>query len=190
MILLIDNHSSYIGKIAEMLDEWKIKFTIKDQKSPLSDINKNKVKGIILSGGGPNIDKKINLSMIRADLVSLLDFNLPVLGICEGHQIISEVFGGEVGKLKKTINKINKVRLLKKEAIFKGLPDIIEIKEDHGRYVKKIPEDFVLAATSKKDKIESLFHKTKPIFTIQFHPEGSGEFGEKIMKNFIDICNS
>ena len=189
MILIIDNHSGNINKIEKILKKFNQKYKIQNQSSLFKEI-KN-IKGIILTGGGLILDKKIMLNKIRADTSSIINYNVPVLGICLGHEIIGELCGAEISKLKKPIkDKEIKIKILKREAIFKNLPEEISVWENHSRHLSAIPNSFVLAATSQKSKAEALFHKTKPIYTVQFHPEESSEIGEQIIKNFLDICNS
>lgn len=186
MILVINNNSKYVKTLNNLLRKNKVRFTIKDQRGFIDNIKG--ISGVILSGGGPNLDRKIDISSIRADISSLFNFNVPFLGICEGHEIIGEVFGGNISKLKKKIESFNKIILLKKNKIFKNIPERVEMYESHSRYIKKLPPEFEIAATSEKNKIEALFHKTKPIYGVQFHPEFSGKFGEQIIKNFLEIC--
>jgi len=144
---------------------------------------------VILSGGGPLLDKKIYFKKIRADISCLINYTVPILGICEGHEIIGHACGGELVKLKKKARYTNlKLKILNKTKIFKGLPDTIEVYEHHSRYVKNVPDDLIITASSKKDKIEAFFHKKRPIFGVQFHPEKSGKAGEKIFKNFVELC--
>lgn len=189
MILVINNHTVTLKDLKKVLKKLGATFIIRDQKSSLSGLEKKHIKGIILSGGGPNLDKKINVKQIRADLMSLAENKVPILGICEGHQIIGAEFGGAVKTLKSyLINKKEKIKILKRSKIFKGLPKEIYAFEYHGRYVSQIPKEFDLAAESKEIKNEAFFHKTRPIFSVQFHPERSGEHGEKIINNFLTIC--
>ena len=189
MILLINNHSGKIYEISKVLKKLHTEYTIRDQKSNLSKINKSSISGVILSGGGLQLDKKIKFNQIRADIASIMRFNVPILGICLGHEIIAEAFGGEIVKLRKEeIDSNLNVRILKKSKIFKGLPNYMEADEQHSRYVRDLPKEFIVTAHSKRDKIEAFFHKKKPIFGVQFHPEDSGIIGEQIIKNFLDIC--
>lgn len=188
VILIVNNHSPYVKELREIVEKRGMKIVVVDQRDDLSSIRKQEIEGIILSGGGPNLDRLIDIDDIKADIVSILNFSAPILGICEGHQIIAQVFGGKINRLKKYFEKENKITILKKSAIFEGLDKEIIMKESHGRYVKSISEDFVIAATSEKTKIEAVFHKSKPIFSVQFHPEASGPNGQKIIENFLDIC--
>ena len=189
MLLIIDNHSGLVGSITRILDELKCKYIIKDQKSFLADINVEKIKGVILSGGGPDLDTEIDVNDIRADFAALINFDVPVLGICEGHEIIGYACGGTVKRLKdRVVTESNTVKILNKSKIFKGLPNEIKVYENHGCYVSNLPDFLELTATSSANTIEGFFHKTKPIYCVQFHPEESGEYGEKIIKNFVSLC--
>ncbi len=190
MILIINNRSPYTKKIINIVKKHGFKTILKDQRSPLDDVDKKKVKGVILSGGDPNLDRKIDINQIKANTVSLVAFNAPIFGICQGFEVIAQFFGGEIQRLEKRIGKFQEVKILKKTKIFKNLPEKILMDEWHQLYVKKIPRDFVLTATSRKNKVEAIFHKSKPIFGVQFHPESSGENGEKIIRNFLEICHS
>ena len=186
MILIIDNHSGNLNKIKSILKKYNQNYLVKEQSS-LFKKSKN-IKGIILTGGSLILDKKIMLSKIRADVSSIINYDVPILGICLGHELIAELCGAEVVKLKTPIkDKEIEIKILKRKAIFKDLPEKIVVWENHSRYLRAIPNSFNISATSGKSKTESLFHKTRPIFTVQFHAEESHEMGEKIIKNFLDI---
>ncbi len=190
MILIVDNHSENLGEITRILRKINVKYYSIDQSSPFTRVNVKKTKGVILSGGGPNLDKFINLRSIRANIACLVNMDVPILGICEGHEIIGDACGGIISKLKKPSKyKSLHINIIKKRGIFKGLPDSIHVYESHGRFVEDIPPELEVTAKSHKDRIEGFSHKNRPIFGVQFHPERSGEYGEKIIKNFIDLCS-
>ncbi|MCK5474310.1 MAG: gamma-glutamyl-gamma-aminobutyrate hydrolase family protein [Candidatus Aenigmarchaeota archaeon] len=191
MILIIDNHSKNVPLIENILKKFNVKYKVFDQKTDFRNIEKNTYKGIIFSGGVPYLDEKIYFDAIKADISCMINYDIPILGICVGHEIIGEACGAELLKLKKPSWMPNlKVKILKKSKIFKGLPDEIIAYEHHERYLKNVPAELEIAATSRKDKVEAIFHKTRPIFGLQFHPEKSGVAGEKIFKNFVDLCYS
>ena len=189
MILIVDNHSENLGEITRILRKYKVKYYSIAQNASFNRVNVKQTKGVILTGGGPNLDRLINLRQIRANIACLVNLKIPILGICEGHEIIGDACGGIISKLKKPSRyKSLHVNILKGSAIFKGLPSSIHVYESHGRFVEDIPPLLEVTATSHKDRIEGFFHKTKPIFGVQFHPERSGEHGEMIIKNFVDLC--
>lgn len=188
-ILVVDNHSEHLGDLKKVLEKYRAPYIIVDQRALFNGTkNLYNISGVILSGGGPELNQKIDLSSIRADIASVLNFSVPVFGICEGHQILGEIFGGDVLERKNELKRKVKVKLKKRKFIFEGLPEIIEGYENHGRYVRNVPFSMDVVASSREDRVEAMFHKTKPIFSVQFHPEKSGENGEKIIKNFLDIC--
>jgi len=192
MILIINNHSKKNKKLEAILRNFDVPYIVKDQRSYLKGFRiQHKVKGVILTGGKPDLDKKINLNKIRADLVCLINYDVPILGICEGHELIAYTSGGAIRRLKKRF-KTNAqiVKICSKKDLFKGLPDKIIVTENHSGFVDYLPDFFELTATSRKDRVEGISHKEKPIFGVQFHPETSGEFGVKILKNFVKICYS
>lgn len=191
MILIINNHSRNIFEIKKILSKLGANYKVKDQRTILKKSDHKDVKGVILSGGGPDLDKKVFFDQIRADMECLVNFDVPVLGICEGYEIMAESCGAEIVTLKKPARYEKlEVEILVKSDIFRGLPDRIYVYEHHSMYVKNVSDDLIVSATSGKNRIEAIFHKKKPFFGLQFHPEMSGESGEKIFRNFIKICDN
>ena len=98
-------------------------------------------------------------------------------------------FGGTVEESK--LPEFGKIQLtiLKYNEIFKGVPETSTVWESHNDEVKFIPEDFDLLAESDNCKIQAMKHKKKPFYGLQFHPEVEHtEYGQKIFKNYADIC--
>lgn len=160
-----------------------------------------KVKGIILSGGAmsvfdkksPSIDKKI------------LDLNIPILGICYGHQIIAHILGGKVdagkageyGPTKINLNSHIKRETLKNEksesaSLFSKVKNTELVWMNHRDIVRKAPTGFDILATSEGNVVAALGNAKKKIYSVQFHPEVSHtKCGDTILKNFaINICKS
>ncbi|MDA1197132.1 MAG: gamma-glutamyl-gamma-aminobutyrate hydrolase family protein [Nanoarchaeota archaeon] len=189
MILLINNHSIHTKKIARILRKHKVAYVQLDQSSLLHKVIASTVSGVILSGGTPDLDEQIKYGQIRANIAALLRFNIPILGICEGHEIIAEAYGAELLVLPtKHQDHEHKTTLKIRTKIFKGLPRTIEMYEAHSKFVKRVSPDFFIAASSRNGRIEAMFHKKRPIYSVQFHPEKSGEYGEKILMNFVKMC--
>lgn len=191
MILIVDNYSQNLKEITKILRKTNQKYYIIKQNDSFDRVKLNKTKGVILTGGDPSLDRLIHLNQIRANIACLINLDVPILGICEGHEIIGNACGGDVTKLRKPSHfNYLRVKVIKRSKIFKGLPENIFVYESHSRYVSRVPKIFEVTANSRKDKIEGMFHKTKPIFGVQFHPERGGDVGEQIIKNFLDICDS
>jgi GMP synthase (glutamine-hydrolysing) len=124
----------------------------------------------------------------------------PVLGICGGHQQIARSYGSTLG----IMNRIEpgegyegavKVRGFydvetNAEGIFARLPRCVSVWQSHYEEVKELPEDFELTASSETCRIEAMRHKTRPLFSVQFHPELFDEEhpqGKNILKNFLKL---
>jgi len=146
--------------------------------------------GIIFSGGGDSVNDD---NFIDFD-DKLLKFDLPILGICYGHQIIAKKFSSKIKKA--NVSEFGKTKLeIIKSDIF---PDIFSgIKENnfsvwmsHRDEVLTIAKNFEIIAKTKDCKIAGMMHKQKKIYTLQFHPEVSHtENGDIILKNFAKkIC--
>ena len=189
MILLINNHSIHTKKIAAILRKHKVAYVQRDQTSLLHKVHASKISGVILSGGTPDLDGEIFYRRIRANIAALLRFNVPIFGICEGHEIIAEAFGAELLVLPtKHKSPDHKTTLKTRTKIFRGLPRTLEVYEAHSKFVKRVSPDFLITASSPNGRIEGMFHKKRPIYSVQFHPERSGEHGEKILLNFVGLC--
>ncbi|MFH1590907.1 MAG: gamma-glutamyl-gamma-aminobutyrate hydrolase family protein [archaeon] len=189
MILIVDNHSKNVPLIKAALTRLNASYIVRGQKALFRDVERKRIKGVIMSGGRPVLDKEIHLKDIRADISCLINYDVPILGICEGHEIIGVACGGELRALRIPARSTdNKVRLLTKRGIFRGLPSTIPVYEHHSKYLRDVPATLQVAATSTKDRIEAVFHKHKPIFGLQFHPERMGDTGLKIFFNFLALC--
>ncbi len=189
MLLIIDNQSSYIKYFKRnFLSEQKFSYMFFDHNQPIKLPPKAKVNGIILSGGKGNPYEPLNLT---TDFVALMNFNVPVLGICLGHEIIAVSHMGRIKRLSSIQNKKVKITITKlDDPIFKGLnKSEVYFKRKHYYCVSKLPPEFLVLGKSEICDDEIIKHKDKPIYGFQSHPEVSGEDGLLIMKNFLRICN-
>lgn len=188
MILLIDNKSDYFFALKKYLKNRSIRFVIAGRNSDLKTIMKHRYKGIILTGGPLQYDQKLFIENVSINFAVLLDLTVPILGICFGHQTIAEAFGGRVKRAKTRLKTIEKIRLVKRSALFKSIPSTFMVYKDHIDYIAKIPYNFELLARSVSCPVEAIKHKYRPIYGVQFHPAMSGELGYAILDNFIKIC--
>ncbi|MFH1607937.1 MAG: type 1 glutamine amidotransferase [archaeon] len=140
--------------------------------------------GVILTGGVITVseeEKYPYLKKVKEFLLESSKGNLPILGLCLGHQMIADAFGGKVEGLDKTEVGFRKMRANKQNPLLKGIPNEFYCFNYHGEYVSEIPQDFENFASSKECKVHLIQHKTKPIFGIQFHPEYDRETARKII---------
>ena len=188
-ILVIDFGSQYTQLIARRVREIGVYCEIYHYKNSLSAIKKFNPQGIILSGGPETVKQKGSPKVPD----KLFDLGIPVLGICYGMQAIAKQLGGKVELAKK--REFGHADLsLKNTAsgLFKGIKGrSIHVWMSHGDHVSRLPKGFKSCASSNNSPIAALFHPTKKIFGLQFHPEVTHTpQGKKILKNFVrDICN-
>ena len=183
-ILVINNKGQYNHRIQRSLQYLKIPSELVSNELSIEDIEEKKPIGLIL-GGGPSIDGVGN----AADYIK--HFDIPILGICLGHQLIAKTFGGEVSTSDTESYAQVKIDLLDTSNLFKGLESPLDVWSSHKDEVHTLPDEFEIIATSSLCDIEAMKHKEKEIYGIQFHPEvyhtPKGEF---IFKNFYEICQN
>ena len=189
-ILIIDFGSQFTQLIARRIRELGVYSEIISHKkiNNLEKLKRN-VQGLVLSGGPLNVyeNKKVNFNK------KLLDLDIPVLGICFGHQIISKELGGRVKKSKfrefglVKIKKNNNSILTKNFFNNKGSNNVWM---SHADQVSKLPKGFKIIASSNNSKLTIIENTKKRMYGIQFHPEVTHtQKGKIILRNFIfSIC--
>ena len=180
-LLLVDCGSRYIENLVSSLKTTYIT-RIKIEKISQSDLN-NK-DGIVISGS-PTLITQIDPSLLLEKTKLCLSSNLPILGVCMGHQLIGMCFGGEISLGEARMGK-EQIEIIGKSKIFNNIKTTIFMHEAHREEIT-LPKGFILAAYSNRTKVEAIEHKIKPVYGLQFHPEKSGAQGQQIIDNFIEI---
>jgi GMP synthase (glutamine-hydrolysing) len=189
MLLIIDNQSAFIKKFKrQFLSEQDFDYVFFDHNQPITLSAKTQIKGIILSGGRGNPYEPLNLT---SNYVALMNFDVPVLGFCLGHEIIAVAYRGRIKKLNDYHGKKELVSITQPEdPIFDGLESKeILLQKRHSFQVSELPESFVSLARSDTTETEIIRHKTKPIYGFQSHPEVASPEGLHMVKNFLKMCN-
>ena len=188
-ILIIDFGSQFTQLIARRIREFGVfSEIISHKKIKNKDINE-KIKGIILSGGPLNVYDIKKYSFDK----NIVENEIPVLGICFGHQILSKIKGGKVKQSKHrefglaNIFKKNNSPLIKN--YFKNRK-YVKVWMSHADQVSKLPKNFKVVASSQNSKFAIVENSLQRIYGVQFHPEVTHtENGKIIIKNFIfSIC--
>jgi GMP synthase-like glutamine amidotransferase len=188
MLLIIDNQSAFIKKFKrQYLAEQDFDYVSFDHNQPITLSAKTIIKGIILSGGKGNPYEPLNLT---SNYVALMNFDVPVLGICLGHEIIAVSYRGRIKKLSEYHGKKEIITIIKPgDPIFGGIEKSeVSLIKRHAFHVSELPPSFESLATSDTCPNEIIKHRTKPIYGFQSHPEVSGEEGMQMVKNFLKIC--
>ena len=187
-IVIIDFGSQFTQLIARKIREIGVYSEIINFNQVRNLTNNKSIKGIILSGGPLTTTNKNFISLDN----HILSLNLPILGICYGHQILAKKFGGKV--------KISKAREFGRAFVksksespitknfFNNKSNLVWMS--HQDIVTKIPSTFKNIASSANSKFAIISNEKKKYYGIQFHPEVSHTINGKILiRNFvIDIC--
>lgn len=152
------------------------------------EIHARNPEGIILSGGPYSVYSDSEKLGVCNDI---LEYDVPVLGICLGHQIIAQHFGGQVRQGDKAEYASVEIRILDEDELFKGLPAKIKVWASHKDEIASMPDGFTRLAESDVCNIEALKHNKKKIYSVQFHPEVEHTpDGMKILENFVNTCKN
>ncbi|MGC8608681.1 MAG: GMP synthase subunit A [Thermoplasmata archaeon] len=185
-IYVIDNGGQWTHREWRVLKELGVETKIVPNDADSHELDD--ADGIVLSGGAANID--VELDRLGNVEKFIEDHNYPIFGICVGAQFIALHYGADVVKAK--YPEFGKTRLEIKisENILEGVPPKIQVWENHNDEIINLPQDFVLMAGSDTCNVQAFYHKKRPIFAVQFHPEVENtEFGRNIFQNFIKICD-
>ena len=184
-ILIIDFGSQFTQLIARRIRELGVfSEIISHKKIKLKNVD-NSIKGIILSGGPLNVYENNRYSFDK----NIINLNIPILGICFGHQILSKLNGGKVKQSKHREFGLANVYKKNESLLTKNFFNKKKFKKvwmSHADQVSKIPKNFKIIASSNNSKFAIVENKEKKLYGVQFHPEVTHtENGKKIINNFI-----
>ena len=145
-------------------------------------------RGIILMGSAASVNDQYEwMKDIEKVIFKAIEKQLPILGICFGHQFLAHLFGGKVDYLWDTTKKrgIRKVQTLENNLLVEPQDDFLVYSHQEGVTIS--PKDFEVSATSEMVKIEGMVHKELPIWSFQPHIESSRAFATRIGVNSKDF---
>jgi GMP synthase (glutamine-hydrolysing) len=183
MILIIDCGSQKTPFIEEAVDLQMDYITV--GLSEVTKVDTEDKFGVIISGA-PILITEIDYSKYLDKLSFLKEITIPVLGICFGHQMLGLLHGALPSRQKED-RDWQVIETLEEHPLFDKMPTEFEMMEDHCECIS-LPKDFVLLGVSDACVNEAMYHKEKPLFGVQFHPEVSGNQGTLLIENFVNIC--
>lgn len=185
-ILILDFGSQYTQLIARRVRENKVFSRIIPYNTPANEIALMNPKGLILSGGPASV---VNKKSPYPDK-GIFKLGIPILGICYGMQVISEMLGGRVKHTRS--REYGKVELFidDNRDLFSHLPGNFTCWASHGDFVTKMPQGFHTSAHTTNTPIAAISNPKRKIFAVQFHPEVTHtEKGNQILSNFLfKVC--
>ncbi|MBQ8269978.1 MAG: aminodeoxychorismate/anthranilate synthase component II [Bacteroidaceae bacterium] len=186
MILLIDNYDSFSYNLFQLIGEIEpdIK-VIRNDEMTVEEIRKLNPARIILSPGpGRPEDAGVIIEAAKT-----LGKDIPILGVCLGHQAICAAFGATVTYAKELMHgKQSDVKFDADCPLFKGCPEIASVARYHSLAADAdtIPEELKITALTTDGEIMAVQHKEYPIYGVQFHPESiMTPDGKQMLRNFI-----
>ena len=191
MILLIDNYDSFTYNLVHYVEELDFDVEIyRNDKISLNKIKRLNPKKIIISPG-PCTPNEAGISI---NLIKKFYKDIPILGVCLGHQAIAQAFGAKIVKAKKIMHgKVSMMTNLGSK-IFSGIPKKFYATRYHSLVIKNntLPNDFKIISDTidnGKKVIMGIEHNQYPCFGVQFHPESiaTNPFGKKIIKNYLKL---
>ena len=186
MILVIDFGSQYNQLIARRVREQQVYCQIEPPGIELSRVRSLAPKGIILSGGPASIYEN---NSPRLDL-QVFNLNIPLLGICYGMQYMMDSLGGKVERAAKREYGLAELHIFDQKGIFHGVNGVTPCWMSHGDTTSRLPEGFMVTASTENTKIAAVENVKKRLYGLQFHPEvAHTPQGKKMLSNFLfEIC--
>ena len=179
MILLIDNYDSFSYNLYQLVGSLSPDIqVVRNDQVTVADIREKAPSHLIVSPG-PGRPADAGLSE-----------ELPILGVCLGHQAICEAFGGVVSYAKELMHgKSSQVALDLNCPLFRGLPDTIQAARYHSLAAVEdtLPECLTVTARTDDGEVMAVQYKDRPVYGLQFHPESIlTPVGNQILKNFLE----
>lgn len=183
VIVVIDNGGQFTHLEGRALRELGVEHEVVESDTPTDEVlDEMGAEGIVLSGG-PSMEGAGNSA-------EYLKTDVPVLGICLGHQIIADEFGGEVGPGEYGGYADVDVDILDDTGVLADLGDTVSTWASHADEVKRVPDGFVRTAESDVCGVEAMRHESRHIYGVQWHPEVSHtEGGLQVFRNFVEIAS-
>lgn len=188
MILVIDNYDSFVYNLVHYVEDFGVRAeVVRNDALTVADVLKKKPKAVILSPG-PCTPKEAGICL---ELLAKAPDDLPMFGVCLGHQAIGHAFGGDVVGAQEIMHgKVSDVTH-RGGGLFRGLPSPFRATRYHSLAVKRatFPTELNIDAETGDGEVMGLSHKTRPVFGVQFHPESiASEHGHAIVGNFLDAA--
>jgi GMP synthase (glutamine-hydrolysing) len=185
-IVVLDFGSQFTQLIARRLRELSVYSEILPFDTPIADIAKRNPVGIILSGGPKSVSEEGAPRCDRA----VLETGAPVLGICYGMQLMTDLLGGTVAPAPQREFGLATVRIEKDAPLFATVPSELRVWASHGDFVAAAPSGFQVTATSANAPVAAMAAPDRQLYALLFHPEvAHTDRGVDILRNFAyDVC--
>ncbi|MGY8701450.1 MAG: GMP synthase subunit A [Candidatus Poseidoniales archaeon] len=184
IIDVVDNGGQWTHREWRVLRGLGVNTQIIDNTTPVENLRG--LDGLLLSGGAA----RVGLTGELGNCAAYLELEVPILGICAGHQFMARHYGGdareapepEFGPMEISLNGAGGI-------LYRGTPESQVVWESHNDEVHIMPDDFFITASSNSCHVQSMENNDATRFGLQFHPEvNDSEYGTEMMANFVEHC--
>lgn len=190
MILVIDNYDSFTYNLVQYLGELGQEIVVKrNDEIDIAGVEALRPDHILISPG-PRTPSEAGISL---ELVERFKGEIPILGVCLGHQTIGQAFGGEVVRAERLMHGKTSEIQHDGRGVFAGLPNPVIATRYHSLILRRdtLPDCLEITAETSEGEIMGIRHKTYPIEGVQFHPESIiTEHGHQMLRNFLHTSSS
>jgi anthranilate synthase component 2 len=188
MILVIDNYDSFTYNLVHYLNELGAETLVRrNDQITVAEALGLRPQGVLLSPG-PCTPNEAGVCL---DLIASAPADLPILGVCLGHQSIGQAFGGKVVRASTLMHgKTSQIHHTGK-GVFAGLKNPFTATRYHSLSVRRedLPPDLEVTAWTDDGEIMGVQHRTRPVYGVQFHPESiATECGHELLANFLNLA--
>ena len=191
-VLMLDNYDSFTYNIVQYLGELGADVTVvRNDEMPLADlvalVAAQGIERIVISPG-PCSPAEAGIAVAT---IQHFAGQLPVLGVCLGHQAIGAAFGGDIVRAGQQMHGKTSVITTDQQGVFAGLPQQFTVNRYHSLVIDKatLPACLTVTATSEDGEIQGVRHTTLAVEAVQFHPESIlTEHGHAMLKNFLQAA--
>ena len=187
MVLIIDNYDSFTYNLVQYLGELKADLKVyRNDELTIEKIKRLRPGRIVISPG-PGRPEDAGISV---EIIKKLSPEIPILGVCLGHQAIGYALGGKIIGAKQLMHGKTSRIYHEKDSLFKSIPNPFEATRYHSLVIgrKTLPECLIVTAWTKDKEIMGVRHKKFSLWGVQFHPESIlTTHGREILKNFLSL---
>ncbi|GLC90419.1 aminodeoxychorismate/anthranilate synthase component II [Lysinibacillus piscis] len=187
MILMIDNYDSFAYNLVQYFGEFGHELVVKRNDTITIEEIEQLAPDMIVISPGPCSPNEAGESLA---IIKYFAGNIPILGVCLGHQAIAQVFGGNVIRAERLMHGKTSPVLHAEMGLHRGMPNPFAATRYHSLIVEKetLPECFDITSWTAEGEIMGIRHKEYPIEGVQYHPESiMTEQGKKLLRQFIEL---
>ncbi|WP_309644063.1 aminodeoxychorismate/anthranilate synthase component II [Phenylobacterium sp.] len=188
MILVIDNYDSFTYNLVHYLNELGAETLVyRNDALSVQEALGLRPQGVLLSPG-PCTPNEAGICL---GLLGAAPEDLPILGVCLGHQAIGQAYGGDVVRAKQVMHGKTSAISHNGKGIFRGLPDPFTATRYHSLSVERdtLPAELEVSAWTEDGEIMGFAHRSRPVHGVQFHPESiATEGGHLMLANFLELA--